>query len=350
MRLKERLVIFVAACLYYSGIVKFARWRARRCVPRVIILNYHRAAGGDLRRHLLYLRRHYRMLHLEDALEELYAEHPQKKAHKDRRTPLVLTFDDGYHDNYTHAFVLARELHVPITIFLVPGYIESGHLFWWLEPGYLLQHAQVAEVSFAGRLYRLEREQDRRALAQLIDTRVRYASSVAEREDFLREMRAILGITEATSAEDAQVLPCTWAEVREMEQSGRVSFGAHTVHHPVLSSLLDPGEVRAEVSACRTMLEQRLGHPVRAFAYPLGRAEHIGAAGLQAVRESGYRWALTTIYGINTPASDPHELRRVVGLVSRHWLVMAAEITGVWQALIAGYHVLKGKKKRKRAA
>src|SRR5438067_4891813 len=92
----------------------------------LVILNYHRASGGDLRRHLLYLRRHYRMLHLEEALEELYTSKPTERM-CDRRTPLVLTFDDGYRDNYTHAFALARELRVPLTIFLVPGYVESGY-------------------------------------------------------------------------------------------------------------------------------------------------------------------------------------------------------------------------------
>jgi hypothetical protein len=68
----EQIKVFFAACLYYSGLVKLARWWMQRSGQRLIILNYHRATGGDLRSHLLYLRRHYRMLHLEEALEELY--------------------------------------------------------------------------------------------------------------------------------------------------------------------------------------------------------------------------------------------------------------------------------------
>ncbi len=81
--------------------------------------DYHLANGGDLRRHLLYLRRHYRVLHLEAGLEELCTPNKGGPQRRDRRTPLVLTFDDGYHDNYTHGYKLACELEVPITIFLV---------------------------------------------------------------------------------------------------------------------------------------------------------------------------------------------------------------------------------------
>ena len=68
----NRVRIFISACFYYSGIVNMLRCWTRRSGDRLIILTYHRAAGGDLRSHWLYLRRHYRILHLEAALEELH--------------------------------------------------------------------------------------------------------------------------------------------------------------------------------------------------------------------------------------------------------------------------------------
>src|SRR5438034_2104030 len=171
----RRLVgIFVAACFYYSGLVRLARWWRQRSGPHLIILTYHRASGGDLRRHLLYLRHHYRMLHLEEALEELYASPGERKQGRDRRTPLVLTFDDGYHDNYTHAFALARELQIPITIFLIPGYVESGDYFWWREGERLAYRAQVDEATIEGRIYQLSQPEERNALAQAIDAHLRH--------------------------------------------------------------------------------------------------------------------------------------------------------------------------------
>src|SRR5439155_7233250 len=122
--MRKRILTFIAACLYYSGLIKLARWWIRRSGQHLVILNYHRAIGGDLRRHLLYLRRHYRILHLEAALEELYLPSKNGKHAGDRRIPLVLTFDDGYFDNYAHMLTLARELQIPFTIFLIPGYVE----------------------------------------------------------------------------------------------------------------------------------------------------------------------------------------------------------------------------------
>jgi len=328
--MRKQLGIVVAACFYYSGLIKLARrWRQHRG-QRLIILTYHRATGGDLRRHLLYLRRHYRMLHLEEALKELCTAPLDGKQRRDRRLPLVLTFDDGYQDNYTHGFALARQLRVPFTIFLIPGYLESGEPFWWLAGNHLVRHAQVDEVTIEGRTYRLRQSNERKLLAQAIDTHFRSARSVAEREAFLATIRQALAVPSSVPLEEA-VQPLTWAQVREMAESGWASFGAHTMHHPILANLSDPAEVHREVTECRTVLEQHLGHPIRIFAYPVGKPEHIGEVGLKSVRDAGYAWAVTTLYGSNTSQSDPHQLRRVAGEVSRHWLVMAAETSGVWK-------------------
>jgi len=240
-----------------------------------------------------------------------------------------LTFDDGYHDNYTHGFALARELQVPITIFLIPGYIESGEYFWWLEGKRLVQRAQVNEVTIDGCTYCLERLEERDLLAQTLDGRLRYASSVAEREALLATFREALAVPSHVLVEEERTRPLTWAEVHKMAESGWVSFGAHTMHHPILAYLKDPQEVQHEVEQCRDLLEQQLGHPVRTFAYPVGKPEHIGDAGVRVVKAAGYEWAVTTIEETNTPRSDPHLLGRYPGIIDQHWLVMASELVGL---------------------
>ncbi len=331
--MRKHVLTFIAACFYYSGLVKLARWWTRKGPlggQSLVILNYHCATGGDLRRHLLYLRRHYRILHLEAALEELYTPRKDDLRKNARRTPLVLTFDDGYRDNYNHGFALARELEVPFTIFLIPGYIESGDYFWWRQHKRLVRRTQVKEAIVAGRTYHLDQLEERNALSRAIDRQLRYATSVAQREAFLVSIRNELAIPSSVVPEEEPTLPLTWAEVQEMEESGWVSFGAHTLHHPILAYLIDPAELQHEVDDCRTLLEQRLGHPVRIFAYPVGQIQHIGEDVLQAVKKAGYKWALTTKYGFNTPRSEPFLLRRIEVDVSQHWLVMAAETAGIW--------------------
>lgn len=326
--MRNRVLMFISACFYYSGLVKLARWWTQRAGRRLVILNYHRAAGSDLRRHLLYLSRHFRILHLERALEELYTPCQEGLRRRGRRASLVLTFDDGYYDNYTHAFALARELQVPITVFLIPGYMESGECFRWLDR--LILHARVVEATLEGHIYRLDQQEERKALAQAIDAHVSQAASAVEREEFLASIRKTLAVQSSVVLKEESGLLLTWVQVREMEKSGWVSFGAHTIHHPILGYLANTSEVQSEVGECRTMLEQQLGHPVRIFAYPYGKPEHIGEQGLRAVQQAGYDWAVTTIPGFNTAQTNPYLLRRIFADVNQHWLIIAAKTSGMW--------------------
>ncbi len=329
--MNKRLEIFIAGCFYYSGLVTIARWWTRRWGQRLIVLNYHRAVGGDLRAHLLYLRRHYRVMHLETALEEIYTARKRvTQRGGDGRTLLVLTFDDGYHDNYTQAFALACDLHVPLTIFLIPGYIESRRRFWWMEIDQLVAKAKMREAIIEGNSYDLSKSYERKALKQAIDTQVRHSASVTEREAFLASTRETLAEPSTTISEEELGLPLTWEEVHIMEKSGWVSFGAHTMHHPVLAYLTDSAEVRYEISECRRVLQQQLGHPVRVFAYPFGLCEHIGENATRAVREAGYDWGVSAMYGFNTRQTDPYLLRRIEVDVDQHWITVAAKTSGIW--------------------
>ena len=331
--MRKYMLIFIAACFYFSGLVKLARWRTQRGANSgqyLILLNYHCATGGDLRQHMLYLRRHYRLLHLEAALEELYTPRKNELYRRDKHTPLVLTFDDGYRDNYTHGFVLARELQIPITIFLIPGYIESGDYFWWGEHKRLIHFTQMKDITLSSHTYHLDQLDERITLSREIDKQLRFATSVSQREAFLKAIRKKLAVPSSAVLNKETALSLTWTEIQAMEKSGWVSFGAHTMHHPILAYLTDPTELHQEVEKCREIVEQHLEHPIRTFAYPVGQRQHIGDDVLQSVKDAGYQWAMTTQYGFNTPQSDPYLLRRIEVDVSQHWLVMAAEAAGLW--------------------
>lgn len=99
----------------------------------------------------------------------------------------------------------------------------------------------------------------------------------------------------------------TWDMIAEMDNSGLIEIGSHTVWHHQLPSLGD-AQLRAEVGDSKHVLEDRLGHPVRTFCYPVGRVDGRSAA---AVREAGYEIAVTTQGGWATAEHDSMLLPRV---------------------------------------
>lgn len=99
-----------------------------------------------------------------------------------------------------------------------------------------------------------------------------------------------------------------WDELAELERGG-VSVESHGVSHQVLAGLGD-AEAAREIEESKAALEERLGRPVRAFAYVKGGAAHYGPRDVELVRRAGYELAFATRTGANGPGADPLRLRR----------------------------------------
>jgi peptidoglycan/xylan/chitin deacetylase (PgdA/CDA1 family) len=77
-----------------------------------------------------------------------------------------------------------------------------------------------------------------------------------------------------------------------------ISFGSHTVTHPVLSKLsLD--QVQHEIQESKKVIEESLGIPVRTFAYPSGKKNDFNPSIKALLKDAGYTCALTTQFGTN---------------------------------------------------
>jgi peptidoglycan/xylan/chitin deacetylase (PgdA/CDA1 family) len=97
------------------------------------------------------------------------------------------------------------------------------------------------------------------------------------------------------------------AQVREWLNAGH-RIGSHSLTHPRLTRL-SLRDAQEEILASKKRLEDAFGAEVEDFCYPYGDWNE-AVRGL--VMEAGYRTASTTDFGVNTPATPPLELRRIM--------------------------------------
>lgn len=326
---RKSLTRLVAGVVVGSGAVAARlQQRRRRRDHRVYILEYHGVGEGAaeaegivsaarFRRHLRYLKRHFRFASLQEAVAGLAA--PSALG----EDLVVVTFDDGYASNYDCAWPVLREEKVRAAIFVTSGFLDGRGL--WFD---LARHCLKAAVEDGTRLSAdLEREFravfGRWPLRQPVDAAVERLKRLppAARDALLRQLE------HAYPRLSPGARPLRWHQVREM-LAGGIEIGCHTVSHPILSTL--PAAQQAdEITRSRDRVAEETGLTPTLFAYPNGAIGDFGTATIGIVREAGFTAACTTIRGSNRPGCDPLTLRRI-GVGAEPCFVVAARLAGIF--------------------
>jgi peptidoglycan/xylan/chitin deacetylase (PgdA/CDA1 family) len=228
----------------------------------------------------------------------------------------LLTFDDGWRDNYVYAFPVLRKYDTPALIFLTVDYIGSNRIFWpeqvihtlterpsgFRRFQHTLRHLPQASISagLISRLLKTDRP-DHRILTELIEELKPLDQQT--REELLSAPDIASG--EYSDDEDKRVM-LNWSEIAEMS-ADVFSLGSHGLTHELLLSL-DRSQIREEITESKRIIEEKTGHVVSAFAYPNGdfSSEICGE-----VESAGYDCAFTTRKGRVTRESNRYTLERI---------------------------------------
>jgi len=117
-----------------------------------------------------------------------------------------------------------------------------------------------------------------------------------------------------------------WEDAREMQATGLVEFGAHTVSHPWMEHI-SPEEARWELERSRDALRQNLGVDRPPFAFPGGS---FNATLVEMVKSLGFRSVFQSRpdLRINSPATTDQFALSRVGLPNAPAFILEAELDG----------------------
>jgi peptidoglycan/xylan/chitin deacetylase (PgdA/CDA1 family) len=239
-------------------------------------------------RHLDLIGRHFRFATLDEIGEHLATGEPFTER------VAAVTFDDGYRDNYEHAFPILKGKGIPAAIFVVTDLV--GKAAWQIHDKlfHLVTKAFAAWGDPRRELTSLLRTLDLPA-GHLLRSRTATSSPMMAVSALLPDLsnaniQRIMGALEATTGNGFHnvALPVTWPMLEEMHRAG-VIIGSHTRRHVSL-----PAEsietVVAELEDSKGAIEQRIGAPVVHFAYPGGQ---FTPRDVEALERAGYRFGYT---------------------------------------------------------
>ena len=238
---------------------------------------------------------------------EVIAAHDLDRAFTGRRSrAVVITFDDGYRDNFVHALPVLRRLGLPATFFLTAGFLDRPRLPWWDEVVWRVGSDSLAPRKLAEQLrLDLPVESPAAASATLLERYKRLPQAAAE--ELLERVREVAG--EPAGPIEAEELWMTWDMVRGLVDAG-LDVGAHTMTHPVLTALGED-EQDDEIGRSLERVKQEVGRSTALFAYPVGLPFTYDSVTRRALARHGVRYAFAFSGGyIRGPAFDRYAVPR----------------------------------------
>ena len=256
---------------------------------------------AEFRAQLDQLGAHHHFVTRDELIESLRTNRPIPNG-------LILTFDDGFNDHYTHVFPELQRRHIPGIFYVPTRPLTDGHLLevhrthlllgrhggqriferlQQLVTEDMLSHKHVAE--FFSIPYRSQTNDQwtvavKRTLNYLIDYAVRpHIMEVLVRE-FLPD--------ELNLARNFYLTP---EQFREMHENGMI-IGSHTVNHPCMSKL-SLADQRREIHDSFAALERTLGAlSLKTFCYPYGGSHSFNSDTEQILQNAGCHFSFSVEY------------------------------------------------------
>jgi peptidoglycan/xylan/chitin deacetylase (PgdA/CDA1 family) len=213
--------------------------------PKINEKNVKMAVSPELfARQMAYVaKKHYPVISLNDFFVYQAKNIPFSSRH------IILTFDDGFKDNYLYALPILKKYNFKATIFLSTDFIGSA---------------------------------------------ARYSPKLDS------------WTMEKEKAEDSFCLFLSWNEIKDMARQG-IDFGSHTCSHPYLTRIPSL-EAEQEIKKSKKIIENNLGQKIKFFSYPFGEFNK-KIEGM--VKRAGFSGACTAYPGgINNILSNPYSLVR----------------------------------------
>lgn len=265
-----------------------------------------------------FLKENYEVIRFEDILKE-----------RNGRS-VAVTFDDGYMDNYTHAFPILEELKIPATIFISTDMVSNRQVFWWDKLENIIMGSEIygeyIEIDIEDLVFR-KKICDRNDLIT-IHSMIHPVLKRLEknrREEHLINLQKIF----KTSEIGADVLGMTKEQLVFLSKSKYITIGAHTVTHTALSSQSYEKQEQ-EILESKLYLEEIINKKVLTFSYPFGGKNDYNNETLDIVEKNGFTNVASNFEGQVHKWTDFRQIPRVI---VRDWELeeFKNELKGFWE-------------------
>jgi len=283
----------------------------------VYVFNYHRIGDKDagvfdrevysctpdgFDKQCAFFKQNFHVISL-DELEKLIVE----KQNVDKKYALI-TFDDGYIDNYIEAFPILKKHSIPASFYVATDFVGGDLIPWWDEIAYILRKScgSTYQLPTKESPYHLKPGELEAVISRIIYDAKRLANVTVL--EVLEDVRTSFPQAAAELGYGKYQLFMDWEQLHKMTLEG-MNIGSHTLSHQMLSQLSLVLQQR-ELEESKRIIESNLSTNVGAVVYPVGRKHCYTTETCELAASVGYTFGFNNEPGRITERSRPHDLNR----------------------------------------
>lgn len=210
----------------------------------------------------------------------------------------IITFDDGYLDNYDVAYPILKSFDVKAVFFVPINYISQRLVPWWDEIAWMVRNTTLTT-------FKVDDDKELKLAENDVIGNIKRVLLAFKEIDY-RSIEASLAYMRKASncymkPDDEPQLFMSWEQVREMSDNG-MDIGSHTFSHRILAHIGD--EQNTEILSSKAYLEEKLAKQVLAISYPVGTEGTFDDQTIRLTEQGGYAFGFSFIPGVDSAVQE----------------------------------------------
>lgn len=235
------------------------------------------------------------------------------KKKKIKKNSVLITFDDGYENNFTMASPILEEFNVPATFYISSGLMNSTKMFWTDILEDCINRTKKSKI-----IIRLGKEKIKlklnNSLEKVISLElIKKFCKACKRSEKDNIVNNVIYATEVEPSEEASLnyRKLTWNQIKKMDSNKLFTIGGHSTYHDILS-LQKPKLAEKDINLSLDLLEYNLEHKVLDYSYPEGQNNHFNNKIITFLKKRKIHLCPSAINGTNKIDDDLFKLKRIM--------------------------------------
>jgi len=303
----------------HFGPWKFLRWMGKKLYgPGITILYGHRvlpdelmsnpddpryASGhlsiSDLSNAIESLQPLYRFITIDQAIEQIHAKKIEQES-------VVLSFDDGFNDNFNYLLPVLKRFNVPAVLYISPSVIGTERSLWFqaIINYFFSIKEETVSLAISNTQYDLSSSKKRYEAAFSLMQYLQKNKSPQAFNDIIEQLAGEQCLPQEADRH------LSWSELEALTKEPLITIGAHSQNHFPLGYCSEELSF-LEITQSITQLRERLGISVRHFSYPRGHQSDFCDYHKSLLQKQGIISSVSTLRGVNRGGEDDYCLKRV---------------------------------------